>query len=201
MAKATKRARAPATRISWPQSAFWTFSADLYDRPGVEAACLALQERHDLDVNLLLFALWLADCGVVLDLPVFERARATVTSWQAETTIPLRTVRRQLRHRIDAADPDDIAGKWPDQVTVFRRKILQLELDGEHLTQLALGRLGDELKPSRRASVKLAGANLACLGAFEEDDRGDLANIIKQAFPDAALTRIDTALDDLFSAT
>ena len=193
--------KASATTIVWPESAFWTFSKDFYDRPGVEAACLALQERHDLDVNLLLFALWLADCGVVLDTPSYERATAAVASWQAETTGLLRAVRRQLRYRIDAAEPGDIAGKWPDQVTALRRKILQLELDCEHLAQLALGRLGDELKPSRRASVKLAGANLGSVWTFEESDRGDLANLVKQAFPDADLSRIDAALDDLFSVT
>ncbi len=199
MAKA--KMREPATVISWPKSAFWTFSTDLYGRPGVEAGCLALQERHDLDVNLLLFALWLADCGVVLDAPMLKRAKATVASWHAETTGPLRAVRRQLRHRIDAADPDDIARKWPDQVTAFRRKILQLELDCEHLAQLALGHLGDELKPSRRTSVELAGDNLGCLWTFEEDDRGDLANLLKQSFPEANLSRIDTALDNLLNVT
>ncbi len=199
MAKA--KTRKPAAKISWPESAFWTFSTDLYGRPGVEAGCLALQERHDLNVNLLLFALWLADCGVVLDAPLLKRASATVAAWHAGTTEPLRAVRRQLRQWIDEADPDDIAGKWPDQVTVFRRKILQLELDCEHLAQLALGHLGDELKPSRRTSVKLAGDNLGCLGTFEDDDRGDLANLLKQAFPDADLSRIDAALDHLFSAT
>ncbi len=199
MAKAKTKEKPP--RISWPNCAFWTFSTDLYGRPGVEAGCLALQERHDLDVNLLLFALWLADCGVVFDAPMLERAKATVASWHAETTGPLRAVRRQLRHRIETADPDDIAGRWPDQVTAFRRKILQLELDSEHLAQLALGHLGDELEPSRRASVRLAGDNLGCLETFEENDRGDLGNLLKQAFPDADLSHIDAALDHLFSVT
>ena len=192
---------ARTAKISWPESAFWTFSKDLYDRPGVEASCLALQTRHDLDVNLLLFALWLADCGVVLDAPAHERAKAMTVFWQAETTRALRMIRRQLRHRMDAADPDDIAGKWPDQVAALRRKVLEIELDSEHLAQLALGRLGDELKPSRRASVKLAGTNLEGLAPFEEEDRGDLANIVKQAFPDAPQSRIDSALDALFSVT
>ncbi len=193
--------RAPAARVAWPESAFWTFSKDLYDRPGVEAACLALQERHDLDVNLLLFALWLAECGVVLDAPAYERARAAIGSWQAGTTGPLRMVRRQLRHRIDTADPDDIAGNWTDQVIALRQRVLEIELDCEHLAQLALGHLGDDLKPSRRASVKLAGDNLDGLAEFEEEDRGDLANIVKQAFPEAPLSRIDAALDTLFSVT
>lgn len=197
MAKAKKGRKAPHS--SWPSSAFWTFSADLYDRPGVEAACLALQDRHDLNVNLLLWALWLADCGVALDPPALARAEAAVTSWQAEVIDPLRSVRRQLRHRVEAVDPDDIAGQWRSQVKALRRAVLALELDGEHLAQLALGRLGDELKPSHRASTALAGSNLTCLGGFEEQDRGDLANLLTQVFPDAHLARIDAALDGVFS--
>ena len=40
-----------------PQN-FWKFSLELYDREGVAAACLALQEEYQLDVNLLLFCYW-----------------------------------------------------------------------------------------------------------------------------------------------
>jgi len=39
---------------------FWEFSLNVYARPGVEQACLALQEQAGADVNLLLFSLWLA---------------------------------------------------------------------------------------------------------------------------------------------
>ncbi|MDH3663142.1 MAG: TIGR02444 family protein [Alphaproteobacteria bacterium] len=185
----------------WPDSAFWTFSVDLYDRPGVEAACLALQDRRGLNVNLLLFALWLADCGVALDQPTLARANAAVASWQAEIIDPLRGVRLQLRDRIADADSDGIAGQWPRQTKALRQAILAIELDGEHLAQLALGRLGDQLKPSRQASAKLAGDNLASLGMFEEEDRGDLANLIKQVFPDARPAHLEAVLDRVFSET
>ena len=46
---------------------FWAFSLDVYGRPGVAPACLALQDRHGLDVNLLLFCCWAASQGVTLD--------------------------------------------------------------------------------------------------------------------------------------
>jgi hypothetical protein len=35
---------------------FKRFALELYRRPGVADACLALQNRHDLDVNVVLFA-------------------------------------------------------------------------------------------------------------------------------------------------
>lgn len=197
MAKARKKTSAAGR--TWPESAFWTFSVDLYERPGVEAACLALQDRHDLNVNLMLWALWLADCGVVLNEPTFERAKTAVAPWQEEVVGPLRAVRRQLRFQIEHADADDIAGQWPSQVKTLRQSILTLELDCEHLAQLALGHLGDELKPSRQASAKLAGSNLACLQIFREEDRGDLANLLKQVFPEALQAHLDAALDGVFS--
>lgn len=196
MAKGKASAAVPGR---WPSSAFWTFSTDLYERPGVEAACLALQDRHGLNVNLLLWALWLADCGVVLERAALERARLAVASWQDEIIGPLRDVRRRLRDSIGQADAESIAGRWPGQVQALRRSLLALELDGEHLAQLALGVLGDELKPSRRASAKLAGDNLARFGVFDERDRGDLANLLKQVFADAHQSSLDAALDEVFS--
>lgn len=196
MAKAKKRASRPDA--DWPASAFWDFSLALYRRPGVEAACLALQDRRGLDVNLLLWSLWLAECGVALDQAILKRAKTEAVDWQMEIVGPLRDIMRRLRQRIDHTEPDGITGRWPDRVDALRRDLLALELDGEHLAQLALGRIGDRLKPSRRASAGLAGDNLACLGGFDEGDRGDLANLLKQAFPDAHHARVDAALDVVF---
>ena len=199
MAKTKKHSRQSVTIGHWPKSAFWDFSVHLYDRPGVEAACLALQERHELDVNLLLWGLWLADCGVRLDHVILDRARAAVDLWQEEIVRPLRAVRRGLRQDIERAEPESITGEWPDQSDALRLGILELELDGEHLAQLALGRLGDVLEPSHRAAPSLAGSNLACFQVFDEADRGDLANLLKQTFPDASQAQLDAAVDDVFS--
>jgi uncharacterized protein (TIGR02444 family) len=184
---------------SWPASAFWTFSVDLYERPGVEAACIALQDRRDLDVNLLLWALWLADCGVALDRATLARAEAEVAPWQTEIVQPLRVLRRRLRQYLEQAKDGDIADRWPERVKALRKAILALEMDGEHLAQLALGRLGDKLKPTRRAGGKLASDNLACLQIFREEDRGDLANLLVQVFPHAHRARLDAALDSVFN--
>ena len=47
-------------------SPFWRFSLRLYRAPGVGDACIALQETSGVDVNLLLFLLWLICTSVVL---------------------------------------------------------------------------------------------------------------------------------------
>lgn len=41
----------------------WAFSLALYARPGVAEACLALQDRFQADVNLLLLGFWRAAKG------------------------------------------------------------------------------------------------------------------------------------------
>src|SRR4051794_40049185 len=40
-------------------AAFWRFSLALYARPGVADALIALQDRAGLDVNVILFGLWI----------------------------------------------------------------------------------------------------------------------------------------------
>ena len=43
--------------------ALWRFSLAFYASPGVAQALIALQDRDQLDVNLMLFALWLGVSG------------------------------------------------------------------------------------------------------------------------------------------
>lgn len=42
------------------ESGLWTFSQRFYDDPAVQQACLAVQDDHGGDVNLLLCLLWRA---------------------------------------------------------------------------------------------------------------------------------------------
>src|SRR6516162_7809580 len=46
-----------------PGEAFWRFSLTFYALPRVAPALLALQDLEGLDVNLMLFALWLGISG------------------------------------------------------------------------------------------------------------------------------------------
>lgn len=76
----------------------WDFSLALYARPGVAAACLELQDRRGLDVNVLLFAAWAgAACGVRLSAEELSRIDGTVSTWRNEVVRPLRAVRRRVK--------------------------------------------------------------------------------------------------------
>lgn len=85
---------------------FWDYAVDLYGRPGVAAACLNLQDRHGVDVNLLLFAVWAgAAQGVQLDGDQLNAAEQAVAAWRDEVIRPLRAVRRRVRWDGAAAAP------------------------------------------------------------------------------------------------
>jgi uncharacterized protein (TIGR02444 family) len=77
---------------------FWTFSLAFYGRPGVSPACIALQDRHGCDVNLLLYACWVGLSGrgrlAAADIAAAEAANAP---WRSGVIEKLRAARRALR--------------------------------------------------------------------------------------------------------
>jgi uncharacterized protein (TIGR02444 family) len=109
---------------------FWNFSLQIYGRRGVGEACIALQDGLGLDVNLLLYCCWLGRVGRQLDEAGLRRAMAAVESWQREVVQPLRAVRRRLKSGV----PPITAG----ECQALRRKVNDLELEGERIAQSTL---------------------------------------------------------------
>jgi len=180
--------------MNWPDSSFWSYSLGLYSRPGVEKACLELQRRHGLDVNLLLFTLWLADRGVELDQATLASAEQATSVWQVEVVRPLRALRRRLAAGRTRADTGSLLARWPDHVAKLQKDVLVIELDGEHLAQLALTDLGEGLRPTRDAGIELAVLNLTVFWDFCSADHDDLQGILQQAFPTVTKTEMTGAL-------
>ncbi len=108
---------------------FWDFSLAVYGRPGVAEACLALQDRHGLDVNLLLFCCWAGAKGRALDAGDMARLIAAAGPWNAEVVRPLRTARRWLKTQRSAPR---------DQAEILRARIKADELEAERLEQSIL---------------------------------------------------------------
>ena len=79
------------------EHALWDFSQDLYGRPGVAEACLSLQDRRGLDVNILLFCCWAGMRGQALTVEALAACLDTVRPWQDQVVKPLRAVRRWLK--------------------------------------------------------------------------------------------------------
>ena len=83
-------------------SELWAFSLVFYQQPDVMSALLALQDGAGLDVNLILFALWLGLSGRGrVDDRAVDAADRSVRVLRAEVIEPLRALRRrsQVRRR------------------------------------------------------------------------------------------------------
>lgn len=85
--------------------AFWRFSLDLYGRPGAAPACLALQDGHGRDVNLVLYACWLAASGRgPLTQGMLRAAETALAPWRRGVIEPLRQARRAAKGEAEAAE-------------------------------------------------------------------------------------------------
>ena len=101
----------------------------LYARDGVPEACLHLQNRHDLDVPMVLFA---AFVGAVrretLTASDLEAARGSVDAWHHEVVRPLRAVRQRLKSG-PAPAPNDITARLRSEVQRIEIAAELIELD------------------------------------------------------------------------
>ena len=171
------------------ENPFWDFSLVVYARPGVAEACLALQDRHGLDVNLLLFCCWAGAQGQRLETGDLARALASAGDWQRSVVAPLRGVRRRLKECPEAEE---------GPLEALRRAVKDCELNAERIEQALLH---DAFLPGPEATTleaKQAAAAAANLSVYLElagpaigrDDEADLAAILCGAFdglaPEAA---------------
>ena len=63
-----------------PSSRFWSFSLAVYSDTAVQAECLDLQDRHGIDVNLLLFCAYVGAVGAPsCQMPNCARRQASST--------------------------------------------------------------------------------------------------------------------------
>lgn len=110
------------------ENALWAFSLAFYARPGVAAACLALQDEAGADVNLSLYLLWCAATRRPLDGAAIAAADRRVADWRASVVEPLRAARRAMK-------ADLLAGVATGDL---RERVKAIELESERLVQAAL---------------------------------------------------------------
>jgi len=162
---------------------FWAFSQALYGREGVAPACLALQERFDLDVNLLLFCCWAGSRGRTLSRAQLERAVETVRPWRDAAVRPLRAARRWLKFQTLA----DGALSEP-----LRQRIKAGELEAEAIQQEILFQ-AVAIAEGRAAPAAVAANMVAYLGVLGRRpttaDIADLAAVLGACCP--ALAPLD----------
>jgi uncharacterized protein (TIGR02444 family) len=101
----------------------WAFAVAAWERPGVEAICLELQDIDGQCPALLLWRLWTLRDARAVDPDILDKALHAARHWEDEVLRPLRAVRRQLAARFAAP----YAAR-----TALRRKLLDAELEAEH---------------------------------------------------------------------
>ncbi|WP_212629242.1 TIGR02444 family protein [Pseudomonas sp. KB-10] len=133
----------------------WNFALELYARPGVEKACLELQDAGN-DVCLLLTGAWLQQRGVrCLDERLLALT-AVAGAWQREVISPLRQTRRNWR----AAAGEDA------ELAALREQIKKLELQAERVLLERLQTLAESWSGGAGEEdwlIRLAGNDSAAL--------------------------------------
>ena len=139
-------------------SAFWRFSLRFYAREGVAPLCLALQDQHGIDVNLLFLLLFLAYRERRLTPAEVQKIDHAVAAWRALAVQPLRALRRDLKN--------GVAGMDASATEALRSDIKRCELQAERLQQEMLERTFPAASTGVTSTVKEAApANIAAYGA------------------------------------
>lgn len=156
---------------------FWRFSLHFYRQAGVADACIALQDEYGVDVNLLLFLLWLAGDGQLLSGDDVKKLDDTVRDWRKLTIVPIRDIRRKLKGARTLIDPA--------QQEVYRTKVKAIELEAERLQQHALYALSQSARLGKPADRNAAALGNVCA----------YAHIMSATFPKSAMDVLLGALD------
>jgi uncharacterized protein (TIGR02444 family) len=125
------------------ENPLWDFMTTTYKEPGVEKACLALQNRLGADVNMVLFCIWLAYRGAgSANLGLYLGSALKLSrSWQKAMVEPLRIARNNLKDHIESAG---MSGPTLEVATALRERIKANELEMEQMETLALYALAPE---------------------------------------------------------
>ncbi len=170
---------------------FWDFSLAVWGREAVEPACLALQARHDIDVNILLFCGWAGRRGRALDAADLGGLIEAARPWREAAVLPLRALRIWLKTQgVAPAEPAE----------ALRVRIKACELEAEAIQQALL--VAEIAVPEGAVSggavsggavsgggPALTAANLSAyfvaLGiAAGVDDTADLADLLRGCHPE-----------------
>lgn len=109
---------------------FWDFSVALYASDGVANACLNLQNRYSVDVNLLLFCYWHGLYHGDISEASLRQAITESEVWRTQVIQPLRDVRIWMKDKQSLFALGD-----PLEFETLRSRIKFDELAGEKYQQ------------------------------------------------------------------
>lgn len=165
-----------------PSHPFWHFSLAVQEQEMAKQALLALQNKHGLNINLLLFCCWHAATNQgQLHKQEIKLLLNTIENWHESIVLKLRTIHERLK-------PSNQI--WANNA---RQEILAVEQMGEHIEQLMLIDMYSKKTPRNRRSPQQLAAN-ACqnIGAYaavlyinlDQHDCALAAHLLKACFPE-----------------
>ena len=140
---------------------FWKYSLTVYDRPEVSQACLYLQDKHGVDVNLLLYCAWQGSRGLALVGEGLAPLDAQLQRWRERIIKPIRALRRDFAGETEAAD--------------LYEQLKQLELQAEQAQQEQLFAMDVALETRTDALQR----NFEALEQFYTLENGALDNLAR----------------------
>ncbi len=162
---------------------FWDFSVRTYYGAGVQEAFLALQNERGVDINMLLFCIWLGRTHGEFSDSLFAAACDFSVSWARHVVVPLRNVRTWMK----GAGCHDGAVPVQDCMDL-REKVKGIEFAAEKLQEEVLESLcADHPRAQQSAAQQLAAATsnirryCACLGIAVEGRVAEQVGLIMAA--------------------
>lgn len=148
---------------------FRDFATSVYAMPGVEAECLALQDKYGLDVNLVLFCAYTA---LVLKVELTEQdlmdLEKSVAGLRSTLIEPLRSCRRTMKFALGALEVSD-----RDSAERMLARVKDLELAAEYLELQRLSAWSGSVLASRHPSADDLRGNLWRLLRRRHTEQGD----------------------------
>ena len=113
--------------------AFWDFSLSFYVKPKVAECCLQLQDQFAVNVNVLLWAIWLGRRQICLTDERLVTALELIQQWDANYVQVLRQLRRTMKREF-AQDLERVA---PPRDSIKRAELMAEKTEQQWLEALA----------------------------------------------------------------
>lgn len=170
-----------AKKKNLPSHPFLNFSCQIYEK--TQDILLGMQQRHGLNIHLLLFCLWFADSnqGLLTKMNI-KKSLTAIHIWHERIVLPLRALRQTLKN-------SDLS-TWQAQV---RRDIFDTEIMAEQIEELILADAAPQKISRYRPRLAVQKATIAWQNIisysqmifvyFNALDCQQWANLFMTAFP------------------
>ncbi|MGZ3410997.1 MAG: TIGR02444 family protein [Xanthobacteraceae bacterium] len=154
----------------------WDFVLSYYRQQGVSEAAIKLQDAAGIDVNMILFLMWLSGQGKALAESDTRKLSEASHGWQRSVVVPIRNIRRLLKENAPFVEHDT--------ALAYRKKVQALEIEGEQLQLNGMADAARNLSPRALPSAEQAA----------RDNLATFAKVTGKTFPPDAVETFVRAL-------